>query len=258
MSEAERMDAAAEAWENNRTDLLRFVSRLVMRPEIAEEIIQETGQRAITAANIPIERTGARKWLFRVAANLAIDELRRQGVWGVHALLDSRADGESDESFVAASLEMRATAEVAAIARQHLAFCFSCTLRSLAPQRAAALLLAQVYGFTVKETADILNASTVQAKNWLQEARAALDDRYADTCALINKKGVCYQCSELSTFFNGRAENPLEGSDGTTDDRVRIVQATDNQDLSKWHSLLVRIIEQRAGKREKLRKGASE
>ena len=245
MSEPKRMDAAASGWENNRADLLRFVRRLVVRPEIAEEIIQETAQRAITAVNIPIESIDLRKWLFRVAANLAIDELRRQGAWSLDALVRARADGESDESFVAASLEMRATAEVAAIARQHLAFCFSCTLRSLEPQRAAALLLAEVYGFTVRETADMLNASAAQAKNWLQEARASLDARYADTCALINKKGVCYQCSELSTFFNGHAENPLEGSDGTTDARIRIVRATDNQDLSKWHSRLIRIIEQR-------------
>src|SRR5687768_12178113 len=154
MSDPERMDAAARAWENNRENLLRFVRRLVVRPEIAEDIVQETGQRAITAVNVPSDPTGLRKWLFRVAANLAIDELRRQGTWSVDTLLSSRADGERDESFVAASLEMRATAEVAAIARQHLAFCFSCTLRSLAPHRAAALLLAQVYGFTVKETAD--------------------------------------------------------------------------------------------------------
>lgn len=172
--------------------------------------------------------------------------MRRQGTWSETALLDSRGDGELDETFVAASEAMRATAEVAAIAREHPAFCFSCTLRSLAPQRAATLLLVEVYGFTLKEAAEILSASVAQAKNWLQEGRASLDSRYGETCALINKKGVCYQCSELSSFFNGVAENPLSGTSGTTDDRVRILRATDHQDLSTWHRLLLRIIEDRA------------
>jgi RNA polymerase sigma-70 factor (ECF subfamily) len=248
MSDAERMELVAAAWEANRGDLLRLVRRLVIRPEVAEEIVQNAALRAIAADNAPADALELRKWLFRIASNLAIDELRRQGTWSETALLDSRADGEGDKEFVAASESMRATAEVAAIATEHLAFCFSCTLRSLAPQRAAALLLVEVFGFTVKESASILTASPAQAKNWLQEARASLESRYARTCALINKNGVCYQCSELSSFFNGQPENPLAGSEGTTDDRLRILRAAPNNDLSAWHRRLVKIIEQRAGR----------
>lgn len=249
MSAAERMEAVASAWEENRHDLLRFVCRLVVRREIAEEIVQQAAHRAITAGSAPGGAVDLRKWLFRIASNLAIDELRRQGTWGDSVMIDSRADAEHDESFVAASVAMRETAEMAAIAEQHLAFCFSCTLRSLAPQRAAALLLTEIYGFTVKEAAAILSASAAQVKNWLQEARATLHSRYAATCALISKSGVCFQCSELSSFFNARPDNPMEGTTGAIEDRLRIVRARESHDLSEWHRRLLGIIEDRVAGR---------
>ena len=243
MSGAERMDAIAAAWADNREDLLRFVRNMVVRPELAEEIVQHAAQRAIAAVSAPDEPLETRKWLFRIASNLAIDELRRQGTWPETALLDSREDGEADESFVAASQTMRGTPEVSAIANQHLAFCFACTLRSLPPERAAALLLIEMYGFTVKETASILSASPAQAKNWLQDARAALKMKFAETCALIGKQGVCYQCSELAEFFNGRPENPLATTPGTSADRLRIARSAGAGDLSAWHRLLLAVIE---------------
>ena len=239
------MEGVAEAWDRNRADLLRFLRRLLVRPELAEDIVQKTGLRALSAESAPAHENEMRPWLFRIASNLAIDELRRQGTWSETALIEARGVAEDDEAFVDASLAMRATADVALIANEHLAFCFSCTLRTLAPHRAASLLLAEVYGFTVRETAAILDASPSQAKNWLQEARAALDSRYARTCALINKKGVCYQCSELASFFNGGPANPLGGTEGSRDDRLRVVRATEEKNLSTWHRRLLGIIEDR-------------
>lgn len=240
------MDAVAEAWAEHRSDLERFVRRMVVRDEIAEEIVQRTAERAISAGKTPESPAEMRPWLFRIAANLAIDELRRQGMWREDALIDARAAAEGDQTFIAASESMRSTPEVAAIARQHLSFCFSCTLRTLSPPRAAALLLVEMYGFSVKETAAVLESSVAQAKNWVQEARATLRARYATTCALIEKQGVCYQCAELAGFFNGRPENPLAGTGAGLEGRLRILRATDDDALSDWHRLLVRIIAKRA------------
>lgn len=227
--------------EAARTDLLRYVTRLVVRPETAEDIVQTAMMRALSAGLSAEER---RRWLFRVASNLAIDELRRQKRWGESALLDARSRAESDDAFVSASVAMRGTPEVTSIARQHLAFCFGCTLRNLDGFRAAALLLREVYAFSVEEVAEILGASPNQAKNWLQEARAAMTARYERTCALISKQGVCYQCSELAEFFNGAAENPLERTAGTVADRAAIVRQMDEKGLTKWHRLLLAVLDE--------------
>ncbi|MBI4486164.1 MAG: hypothetical protein HY655_09155 [Acidobacteria bacterium] len=52
-----------------------------------------------------------------------------------------------------------------AIAPEHLAVCFACTLRNLPPLEAAALLLREVHGFSTAETAKVLDATPVQVKN---------------------------------------------------------------------------------------------
>ena len=248
MSEQEWMTVVSTAWEENRKDLLRYVARLVVNPDVAQDLVQQTALRALSAAAGPSDSIELRKWLFRIASNLTIDELRRRGTWNEMALIDARRDAEGDPDFVAESLVLRGTQEMSAIAREHLAFCFSCTLRGLTPQRAAILLLVEVYGYKLKEAAAILTASEGQAKNWLQEARAELDERHAERCALISKRGVCYQCSELAEFFNGVAENPLKETDGTTAERVRILKDSNERDLTRWHRRLVDVIEKRSAK----------
>jgi RNA polymerase sigma-70 factor, ECF subfamily len=237
------MNRLSAAWERNRPDLLRYVSRLLLDPDTAEDVIQQTAVRALNAPSPPQGDVELRKWLFRITSNLAIDELRRRRRWSERALLDAREEAERDPDFVAASLALRGTQEVNAIAQQHLAFCFSCVLRSLQPQRAAALLLVELYGFTLQEAASILGASRVQVKNWLQEARATLVSRHVDRCALVQKKGVCYQCSELATFFDGTSNDPLSGTNGTVEDRLRVVRAPES-DLGVWHRRLLRVIEE--------------
>jgi RNA polymerase sigma-70 factor (ECF subfamily) len=249
MSAAERMDLVSQAWERNRADLVRYARRLLINAEAADDVVQQTAVRALQSDSHPTGSEDLRRWLFRITSNLAIDELRRRGTWSETALFDSRSEAENDPEFVEASLALRGTQEVAAIAREHLAFCFSCVLRSLPPQRAAALLLAEMYGFTVREAASILEATENQIKNWIQEARAALQARHMDRCALLRKNGVCYQCSELSEFFNGVGVDPLAGSNGSLEARMRIVRES-HSDLGEWHRRLLEIIEERsAGRR---------
>jgi hypothetical protein len=79
LTEAERIDAFAAAWEQNRHDLLQFVLQLAIAPEAAADIVQHTGHRAMLAVRAPGEPQETRKWLFRIASDLAIAELRQQG-----------------------------------------------------------------------------------------------------------------------------------------------------------------------------------
>ena len=240
MTGPERM---SELLERLRPGLQRYLTRMVVRPEIAEELVQLTAVRALEAPLVPEDDEGARRWLFRIATNAAIDELRRHPTWRESAIQDARKQAEADPEFVAASLSMRGSAETKAIAREHLAFCFSCTLRGLEPRRAATLLLREVYAFTIDEIAEILGEPRTRIKNWLQEARRTMDARYAATCALVGKKGVCYQCSELAEFFQGAPENPLAGIRGRSRDRGAIVRELEESGLGPWHRMLVRVFD---------------
>jgi RNA polymerase sigma-70 factor (ECF subfamily) len=65
-----------------------------------------------------------------------------------------------------------------------------------------AVLLKEVYEFKVSEIAQILDASEAMVKYYLHTGRTKLITIFDGRCALINKQGVCHQCSELNTVFN--------------------------------------------------------
>jgi RNA polymerase sigma-70 factor (ECF subfamily) len=194
-------EALAAGYQANRRALVAFATRMVVRQDVAEEIVQQAAVRALEQASLPEAPSELRAWLFRVVTNLAIDHLRRHGTWRETVLDDTRTRATSDAGFVAESKLLAGSAEMKSIAKDHLAVCFSCTSRSLAPEEAAALLLKEVYDFTNDEVAGVMGASFGQAKNWIQSARAKLTERYARTCALVTQEGVCFQCVELDRFF---------------------------------------------------------
>ena len=247
MRPAKRMvaEAIAEEYERLRPELTAYLTRLVLRPQVAEDLAQTAAVRALEAADrAPFTRGELRPWLFRIATNLGIDERRRHGSWKESQFFDVRPEGTSRPEFVQFSEGLRGSSEMAAIAKEHLIVCFSCTMGQLPPEQAAALLLKEVYGFTVQETAGILGARPAQVKNWLQSARAAMEARYATTCALVRKEGVCYQCVELDEHFGARRGNPLAATDGTVDSRLAVLRELGARRLGSWHREVMRIFDE--------------
>lgn len=227
-----------------RPELIGYLCRLVVRPHIAEELAQTTFLRLLeNSGTTPQHAEGIRAWLFRVATNLAIDELRRHSTWRESTVTDLRAAAEASPDFSARSAAMIGTPETKAVAREHLAVCFACVLRNLPEHKAAALLLKEVHGFTLSETADILEASFAQAKNWLQEARAHMHARYLDSCALIAKQGVCYQCVELDDYFGAGAGNPIADATDHIDARIRVLRELSGRPCGKWHTMLLGLLD---------------
>jgi RNA polymerase sigma-70 factor (ECF subfamily) len=238
------MDAEtiAATWDHLRPDLLGYLTRLVIRPEIAEELAQDAALRALGAvAQAPARADELRPWFFRISTNLAIDFLRRRGTVREDFLPVARETAEAMPEFVEHAGRLQGSPEMLAIAREHLVVCFSCTLGQLAPQQAAALLLREVYGFTGEEIAAILDARFGQAKSWLQEARATMQEAYGRTCSLLGKQGVCYQCVELDEYFGAGRGDPLAGTDGSLDARLALLREQATRLPGSWHRLLFSI-----------------
>ena len=84
--------------------------------------------------------------------------------------------------------------------REHIAFCFSCIARTLPPEEQTALMLKEVLGFTNEEAAAIAGISEPVFRHRLSAARAKMTADYEGLCALINKEGLCYQCSGLQAM----------------------------------------------------------
>lgn len=239
-----RNERLARGWQSCRGELTGYLRRLVAREDVAEELAQQAALRMLEAEGAPEAPGDIRAWLFRVATNLAVDHLRRHSTWREEVLERTRGRCERDEAFLAESSLLRGSPEMKSIAREHLAVCLACTLRNLRPEESAALLLREVHGFTVEETARLLDASFGQAKGWIQSARAGLSDRYGRTCALVAKEGACFQCVELDRFFEAGAGDPLAGTARDLDARLAILRENRETPLGRWHRRMMQLVEE--------------
>lgn len=237
-------DARAGIYQRNLRELVSYATRMVVRESVAEELVQDAALRMLQEESLPPQEEYVRAWLFRVVTNLAIDHLRKHSTWKELVLIDTREKAVADPQFIAQSRDLRGSAEMKAIAREHLAVCFACTLRNLPPQQAAALLLREVYGFSIAGAAEVLDATAIQVKNRVRQARRTLQQRYAQTCALVAKQGVCYQCVELDGFFNGKNGDPLDGTKRDLDARLAILKETREAALGPWHKRMLRLVDE--------------
>lgn len=235
-------ETLAAGYQAHRHALSAYLTRLVVREDIAEELVQQTALRALEQEQLPATPKELRAWLFRIATNLALDHLRKHSTWKEHMLVETRDRAEGDSSFVAESRLLVGSAEMKTIAKDHLAVCFGCTMRNLAPEQSAALLLKAVYDFTVEEVAGVLGASFGQTKAWIQEARRVLRAKYSTSCALVTQEGVCFQCVELDGFFQAGAGDPLAGSSGDIDARLAILRERREAPLGTWHRQMMRLV----------------
>jgi RNA polymerase sigma-70 factor (ECF subfamily) len=206
-------------------------------------LAQTTFLKCLEAAGLPESHAGRRAWFFKVATNLAFDELRRHANWRETMVEDLRTATEANPELLARSQALVSTPETRAIAREHLLACLACTLRNLPPHQAAALLLKEVHDFSLQETAELLEASPAQAKNWLQDARAYMRRRYAQTCALIAKQGACYQCMELAEYFHADRALPFPPDTDDTDARLNIARESNRQPWGVWHQMILRLVD---------------
>lgn len=86
--------------------------------------------------------------------------------------------------------------------KEHIAFCFTCISKSLPLEQQLCIFLKEVYEFKVGEIAVILEISEAMVKYYLHVGRSKMVQVFDCRCALINKNGVCHQCSELNGIFN--------------------------------------------------------
>jgi len=94
--------------------------------------------------------------------------------------------------------------------REHIDFCLTCIMKTLPLEQQLAVMLADIYGFTAAEGAEILGITLGVFKHHLHDARAKTECIFKCRCALISKTGVCHQCSELNGFFNPAQDQQAE------------------------------------------------
>lgn len=151
--------AVVAAWTEHHDEVYAFLVRTARSPDVAEDLLQEAFLRLVREARAGRMPEEPRAWLYRVAANAAIDRGRRgQALARYLPRLFARDEPEAPE---AQALRAERDAELhAALAR-------------LSPDRRAALLLA-ARGFSGAEVAALLGRSELATRALLCRARLEL------------------------------------------------------------------------------------
>ena len=144
-----------EGYAPLRGALYRYCRHLTRSPWDAEDLAQETLARAfVTLAQMGAEPPNVQAWLFRVASNLWIDQMRR-----AHRPLGP-LEGEPEAP---ASADPRAVREAAGT-----------LLARLSPQERAALVLKDVFDYALEEIAEVLMTTPGAIKAALHRGRERL------------------------------------------------------------------------------------
>jgi RNA polymerase sigma-70 factor (ECF subfamily) len=183
-----------EPW---RKPLFGYIYRMVTLRQDAEDLLQDVLVRVLEGIRTYRSEARFKSWLFGIATHVCLDHLRAKKRWRVEAQLigekEALADPQKVEELAALMQQPGFSFEI----REHIAFCFSCIARTLPPEEQAALMLKEVLGFTGEEAAGILGVSEPVYRHRLSAGRAKMIEDYHGLCALINKTGMCYQCSAL-------------------------------------------------------------
>lgn len=121
--------------------------------------------------------------------------------------------------------------------KEHIDFCFTCISKTLPIEQQVSILLKEVYQFKVKEIVYIIGRTESGVKHALENGRKKLSQIFDHKCALINKKGTCHQCSELSGYYNPKSNTQKELV------KIKLVRESQDKTKNKLFELRVQLIQ---------------
>ncbi len=192
----------------------------------ADDAVQETMIRAWRTLDRFDGRASIKTWLYRIATNVCLDELKARGrrarpieegspSSGAPPLeaLSKRPSAYWVEPILDAQvLPAEAGPAERAMLRESIRLAFIAALQKLAPKQRAALLLTEVLGCSAAEVAEMLDTSVTAVNSALQRARA--------------------------TVATSRAEDPVELSDSQQRMLEKYVAAFERYDVEELTSLM--------------------
>jgi RNA polymerase sigma factor (sigma-70 family) len=139
----------------DRQRLMSVARHLLASPADAEDVVQDTYVRALSALPEP---TGAEPaWLYTVLRNVAIDRLRRKQME-----IEHREAPPEDSDSMELMMEVRSECEDA----------LRRLLRRVSPAEAAVILLREVFEFEYHEIASLVGESAAATRQFVHRARA--------------------------------------------------------------------------------------
>lgn len=145
--------------------LLRYLERMVHDTAIAEELVQETFLRVHRSRERYSPEARFSTWLYRIATNAALNELRRPLRRAIH----ESADADGGPELVGASVPADEIAHARRLGQE-----VERELAELPDHQRAALWLVAVEGLSYAEVAETLAVTDKAVKALVHRARRAL------------------------------------------------------------------------------------
>jgi len=164
-----------ELFRRHHHPMAQFLYRFTGSSARAEELVQDAFLRVYRARATYEPRAKWRTWAYRIATNVALNEVRRREHHATHVATGE----EGEEGRVVVPDPAGATAEAEAEAAE-LADRLHAALEELPETQRTAFLLSKVEGFRYQEIAQVLETSVPAVKSLIFRARDHLKEAARD------------------------------------------------------------------------------
>jgi len=232
-------DQLITEFETFQGELKSFLLRMTASVQDAEDIVQDTYIKAQAKIHTFRGDSSLKTWIFSIASNLARDLLKSKKRWPETVTDICREEVLGNRQFIREAIHISQTSPQGHFEiKEHIAFCFTCVSKSLPLEQHLALLLKEVYGFKVTEIAIILNQTDAMVKYYLHVSRSRMIEVFDQRCSLINKQGICYQCTELNGIFNPKQKAQEELA------RIEMARDAENKSKQELFDLRMKILQE--------------
>ncbi len=226
-------------FEEHRKALKSYLLRITASVTDTEDLVQDTYLRALDKLTSFRGDASLKTWLFAIASNLARDNQRAKKRWPENVTDICKEAALNNQQFFQEAMHIRQTSPQGAFEiKEHIVFCFTCVSKSLPLEQHLTLLLKEVYEFKTREIAEIMDLSEAMVKYHLHLSRSKMVEVFDHRCSLINKKGVCHQCTELNGIFNPKQKAEEERV------KIKMVREAENEDKDTLFDLRMKILQQ--------------
>lgn len=194
-------------------ELKSFIYRLVTHRQETEDISQETYFRAFKNIDSFKEKSSFKTWVFTIATNLAKDSLIARERWGEDWMELVKDAHIENKELLQRKFEISRNSEHGKfVIREHINYCLNCVTKTLLLTQQICILLKEVYDFKISEIGLITGLTEGKVKHALADARKDMERIFKKRCALINKEGICHQCTGLNKRFNPEQDTQIEAN----------------------------------------------
>jgi RNA polymerase sigma-70 factor (ECF subfamily) len=158
--------------------IVNFAYRFVRNREVAEELAQEVFIKVYDAARNYRAEAKFTTWLYRIATNVCLNEIRRPHFRTPHQSLDTPASDDPDDRPPEIADTVLPSPETQ-MQRRGLRELLKRALDALPEKQRVAFILNKYQELSYAETADVMRTSEKAVKSLIHRAKEALAERLA-------------------------------------------------------------------------------